>query len=175
MENLQTASVSAPTPSPGSARPTFLTVLCILTFIGSAWGIIGNVRNYLGANTASQLISAATEESRQELQKSGDEGSKVADTVLNSLGDMANPANIKKAAIFAIVASVLTLIGGFLMFQLKKTGFYTYVLGTVIGIVGPFVAFGTGGNIFGLIISSAMAFFGILFVVLYALNLKYLK
>ena len=24
------------------ARPTFLTVLCILTFIGSAWGMIGN-------------------------------------------------------------------------------------------------------------------------------------
>jgi len=33
------------------ARPTFLTVLCILTFIGSAWGIIGN---FVGAN--SQII-----------------------------------------------------------------------------------------------------------------------
>ena len=28
-------------------RPTFLTVLCILTFIGSAWGALGN---FVGAN-----------------------------------------------------------------------------------------------------------------------------
>lgn len=29
-------------PAGSGERPTFLTVLCILTFIGSAWGAIGN-------------------------------------------------------------------------------------------------------------------------------------
>ena len=174
MENLQTGSVSAPAPAPGSARPTFLTVLCILTFIGSAWGIIGNIQRYLTANTTAQFVSAATQEGREELQKSGDEGSKVANSILSGMDAMLNPANVKKAAIFGIVASVLTLLGGFLMFQLKKTGFYTYLVGTVVGIIGPFVAF-SGAGVMGILTSSVMAFFGILFVVLYALNLKYLK
>jgi|KBSMisStaDraftv2_1062788.scaffolds.fasta_scaffold00027_8 hypothetical protein len=173
MENVQTGTVSAPTPS-GPARPTFLTVLCILTFIGSTWGIISGITGYLTANTMSQMVSAATEESRQEIQKSGDEGSKVANSILDSVNAMMNPAAKKKAALFGIVASVLTLLGGFLMFQLKKTGFYTYALGTLVGIIGPFVAF-SGAGFMGIVTSSVMAFFGILFVVLYGLNLKYLK
>ena len=28
-------------------RPTFLTVLCILTFIGSGWGLINNLGIYI--------------------------------------------------------------------------------------------------------------------------------
>src|SRR6476620_11062411 len=101
MENVQTVTVIPPTPS-GPARPTFLTVLCILTFIGSTWGIIGSITNYLTANTAAQIVSAATEESRQEIQKSGDEGSKVANSILDSVSAMMDPAAKKKAALFGI-------------------------------------------------------------------------
>ena len=170
MENLQTGSVTTPV---GPVRPTFLTVLCILTFIGSTWGIISNVRQYLTANTASALVSKAIEDSKTEIQKSGDEGSKTAESIMNSVNDALNPANLKKLAIYGGIASVLTLLGAFLMFQLKKNGFYIYVLGTLVGIVGTFMVF--GGNLIGMITGSAMSFFGILFVILYGLNLKHLK
>ena len=31
-------------------RPTFLTVLCILTFIGSGWGVLGSIFNFFTAD-----------------------------------------------------------------------------------------------------------------------------
>jgi len=170
MENLQTGSVTTPA---APARPTFLTVLCILTFIGSTWGVISNVRQYLTANTASALVNKAMEDSKSEIQKSSDEGSKTAESIMNSVSDALSSENLKKLAIYGGIASLLTLLGGLLMFQLKRSGFYLYVLGTLIGIVGTFMVFGS--NLVGMFTGGAMAFFGILFVILYALNLKYLK
>lgn len=39
-----------------SKRPTFLTVLCILSFIGGAWGIIGGVMN-MSAGAGTEALS----------------------------------------------------------------------------------------------------------------------
>ncbi len=39
----------------GPQRPTLLTVLCILTFIGSAWGVISNISSYMNADVSSQV------------------------------------------------------------------------------------------------------------------------
>jgi hypothetical protein len=68
-------------------------------------GYYGTYTNYLTANTAAQFVRS-TEESRQEIQKSGDEGSKVANSILDSVNAMMDPASKKKAALFGIVASV---------------------------------------------------------------------
>ena len=47
------------TTTKGMVRPTFLTVLCILTFIGSGFGILGALYNYGTADaTIAQLAEA---------------------------------------------------------------------------------------------------------------------
>ncbi|HRP55373.1 hypothetical protein [Agriterribacter sp.] len=155
-------------------RPVFLTVLCILTFIGSGWGIISGISGYLTANTTAGVAQAAMQDAREELEDEGNAGSRLAEKMLSGTSEMLQPANIKKSALFSIVASVFTLLGAILMFGLKKTGFYSYLLGTAIGIAGPFIAFG-GGNFVTIITSSAAAFTGILFVILYGLNVKHLR
>ena len=156
------------------ARPVFLTVLCILTFIGSGWGIISGISSYLTANTAAGVAQAAMQDAKEELENEGNTGSRLAEKMLSGTSEMLQPANIKKSALFSIVSSVFTLLGAILMFGLKKTGFYSYLVGTAIGIAGPFIAFG-GGNFLTIIASSAIAFIGILFVILYALNAKHLR
>ena len=156
------------------ARPVFLTVLCILTFIGSGWGIISGISSYLTANTAASVAQAAMEDAKEELENEGKAGSRLAEKMLSGTSEMLQPANIKKSALFSIVASVFTLLGAVLMFGLKKTGFYSYLLGTAIGIVGPFIAFG-GANFLTVITTSAVGFIGILFVILYGLNVKHLR
>jgi uncharacterized MnhB-related membrane protein len=64
------------------------------------------------------------------------------------------------------------LIGAIMMWNLRKIGFWIYVLGTVIGIVAPLIIY--SGNLIGAISSIGIGFFGVLFVVLYAINKKQL-
>lgn len=155
-------------------RPVFLTVLCILTFIGSSWGIISGITSYLSANATSGIAQAAMQDAREKIEDEDNAGSKFAEKILSGTSEMLRPENLKKSALFSIIASVFTLLGGILMFGLKKPGFYSYVLGTAIGIAGPFIAFG-GGNFLTILSSSFIAFIGILFVVLYGLNVKHLR
>lgn len=156
-------------------RPTFLTVLCILTFIGSGYGIFSGITGYFTADTAAGVTQAAMEDAKDEITgSSSDAGTKMAEKMLSGMSEMMNPENLKKNALFTLIASILTLIGAILMFQLKKPGFWMYVLGTIISVAAPFAIFGAG-NIISMGIALFAAFIGILFVILYALNLKYLK
>lgn len=171
MENFQT---NQPTVIQKPSRPVLLTVLCILTFIGSGWGIISGFTSYLSADATSGIAQAAMQDARDEITKEDNAGANIAEKILSGTSVMLQPENIKKSSMFGIVASVFTLLGGILMFGLKKTGFYSYILGTAIGIAGPFIAFG-GSSFITIISGSFIAFFGILFVILYGLNLKHLR
>ncbi len=157
-------------------RPTFLTVLCILTFIGSGWGIVSGFTSYASANLAAGISQTAMEDAQRELENSevSNSGTALANQMLSGMSEVLNPENIRKNALFSIVSAVFTLIGAVLMFRLSKTGFWLYVLGTLIGIAAPFIVYGPS-NFLTVISSSAIAFVGILFVVLYGLNLKHLK
>jgi len=57
--------------------------------------------------------------------------------------------------------------------MLFKKGFYLYIIGVIIGLVIPFYLY--GGNLIAVGISSVSGFFGLVFIALYALNLKSMK
>jgi hypothetical protein len=52
-------------------RNTFLTVLCILTFIGSGWGIIGSVIAYKAAGKTTQIFSDSSRLHKDSLGTTG--------------------------------------------------------------------------------------------------------
>jgi len=172
MDNVQhSAGVPA-----GPQRPTLLTVLCILTFIASGWGIISSISNYMNADISSQIAGTALDTAKEEISKESDNAgaSKMAEKVISGASEMLNPANIKKNALFSILANILTLGGAFLMFQLRKMGFWVYVAGTGIAIITPLVVYGAS-NLMSIGMTAVVGFFGILFAVLYSLNLKYMR
>ncbi len=157
-------------------RPTFLTVLCILTFIGSGWGVISSTMGYFAANSQAAVVETARKNADESLKNAaaGNESySKIAEQMTNSLSFL-SPENLKNSALAGIGGAILCLLGAFMMWKLKKTGFYSYVAGTLVGIIAPIMIFGMG-NIFALGTTIFVSFFGILFVVLYGLNLKYMK
>lgn len=160
---------------PARSRPTFLTVLCILTFIGSGWGLISASMQYLTANAQAAAMTTATQQASKEISKSGSssEGAKIANEMINSMASVFTPETVKKSALAAIAAALLCLAGAVMMWQLKKTGFYLYVLGTLIGIVTPLLLFGS--NLLAMGMSIIIGFFGVLFVILYGVNLKHMK
>ncbi|PWT99534.1 MAG: hypothetical protein C5B52_10435 [Bacteroidetes bacterium] len=171
MENYATSPVITPAPQ----RPVLLTILCILTFLGSSWGIIGGFTNYITADTASQIAQKAIDDARERADvSSNSEGARITDKVTNALEETLKPENIRVNAIFKVISCILNIIGAFLMIKLMRAGFWVYVLGTLVGVVGVFTAYGVH-SIVGLFLSSGATFVGILFVVLYSLNLKVLK
>lgn len=172
MENYLTSLETPPPSKP--VRPTFLTVLCILTFIGSGLAIFNGISTYLTADTAADITRAAMQDAQDKIQSSDDSGARMAEKMLSGVSDVLKPENLKKSALFSIAASVFTLVGGILMFQLKKPGFWIYVAGTVISIAAPIVIYGAN-NLLSMLSTMGAAFIGILFVVLYAINLKYLR
>jgi hypothetical protein len=155
-------------------RPVFITVLCILTFIGSSWSIINQGIKYFTANSQAAVISKIKEKANGDLQKNHNPGkdSRLAIKMVNSL--TTSPENIRKGALAGIVAAVLCLAGAYMMWNLKKTGFYLYVAGTLTGIISPFIIIG-GSNFISIIWSVVIGFVGLLFVILYGVNLRYMK
>ncbi len=204
-------------------RSTFLTVLCILTFIGSGWGLFSAVTAY---NTAERTIAVFTNSnmSNKDISKAkmdtlimapstdtnptgqvndhlkdsiaGDNnlevaednsnksevdttsasyetGRSFADKMRNNVMDMLSVSKMKHSAMGSFVAALFTLAGAFFMWRLRKNGFYLYILGVVIGIVVPFYIF--SGNLLAIGLASFSSFFGLIFVALYALNLKSMK
>lgn len=136
-----------------AARPTFLTVLCILTFVGSGFMIlIYLVMSFMPAGMADMM-------QEQIAQTMGEEkAEELAAFMVASL----------RMAPYALLLSIASLAGAILMFRLRRTGYFLYVAAQVILVVLPLM-FCAQSSILG------SAFWALLFIVLYGLNWKALK
>ena len=86
-------------------RPTFLTVLCILTFIGSGLGVLFNLLGIFGLGALTGFLA-----------KYG--GADIDSGILNP--------------ILMLIFSAGSLYGAIMMWSLKKLGFYLYVAAQVL-------------------------------------------
>jgi hypothetical protein len=109
-----------------------------------------------------------------EQQGSNEPGADIANKMLAGARELSDPVKIKKNALFGLMAAAITLGGAFLMFQMNRKGFWLYVLGTGITVVAPFLVFGAA-NFIGVLMGAVSGFIGIVFCVLYAMNLKHMS
>lgn len=155
-------------------RSSFLTWLCILTFIGSGWAIASCIWSYTTAPKISTMFSQNVEMKKDSvLQKDTvaiDKHAAFEGKIKASFSKILKEDNIRKTAIDGFIAALLTLTGALFMWHLKKEGFYIYILGVVFGILVPFYIF--GNNLIAVGASAFANFFGLVFIALYALNLK---
>ncbi len=158
-------------------RPSFLTWLCILTFIGSGWAIVSHIWSYTTAAKTSTMFSQNVDIKKDStLQKDtatiaiDKKHSSLEGNIKASFSKILQEDNIRKIAIGGLIAALLTLTGALFMWHLKKQGFYIYILGVVVGILVPFYIF--GNDLIAVGASSFANFFGLVFIALYALNLK---
>ena len=146
-------------------RSQFLTLLCILTFIGCALSLFDAVVSLVQTNAASEtpyIERTYTPEQRKQIPKQYFED--------RSSGDESAPTDPDRVRLLSIAQfpyALLTLIGALLMFRLRRVGFWVYVAGVAVGLVLPEVLVG-----FGALNTSFGVFFSILFAGLYWLNLR---
>ncbi len=157
-------------------RSDFLTVLCVLTFLGSGMGILNSLTNYVNADVLSEIAHEAidlTKEKVDEKVASG-EGKKLAEKVISGASAMLDPEKLKQNYLLGFISNLVTLGGAILMFRLRKIGFWLYVAGTVVLVATPLIIFGAS-NLLSLGLTLGFGIVGILFIVLYSLNLKQLQ
>lgn len=155
-------------------RPTFLTVLCILSLLGGLWGTWEGIKNAFtnAPQEAVEEARTAIEEAMTQVQGSG------ADFAVKMMEDglaMAEQAaaNAVPLGYIGLITSVLGLVGVWLMWNLKKNGFYLYTVASLAGLVLPFMYLGFSSM--GLLSLGFGGLLTVLFIVLYALNLKHMN
>jgi type III secretory pathway component EscR len=153
-----------------SLRPTCLTVLCILTFIGSGWGIYKGISGYYSADTAAGIVAEA--QNKIDDQMGGQDQPAFYKNMMGNMFSSMSPSNIRKSSIVMLVSSLLTLAGALLMWGLRKIGYYLYIAGILVSIFVPMAIF--HGGMMGIMVGGISAFFGIIFIILYGVNVKYL-
>ena len=179
-------------------RPTLLKVLCILTFIGSSWLILTNIWAFTTAPKTARMVSSLKSKTEnnsttkvdslnagnsdtfntkntgsQKKNMGNAKGFFFREKMMSSVSKIMTEENIRKNALGAILAALITLTGAILMWQLKRIGFYLYITGTLIALSVPFFLYGI--NILSIGIAFFSGFFGVIFIALYALNIRSLR
>jgi hypothetical protein len=157
-------------------RPWFLTLLCYLTIFASSYMLVSSVSALSDLDQTTKLLSQSIEEASVMFESAFSADPATAEKVGEALGQIAagnTRSNMRDHHVFNMINNLLTLLGASLMLRLRKRGFHLYVLGNLIGIAAPLLVFGSG-NFLGFAFSFSTAFFGGLFVLLYALKIKYM-
>ncbi len=153
-------------------RPTFLKTLCILTFIYSSFTIITNFATALNPETTYNMIVSKKriiENPKNQGSHSKDSSSNFSKKIIATLSGFTID-KIRQSAIGNIISSLFCFIGAFLMWKLKRFGYYVYIFGTIAAVSIPFYLF--GNNFIGEFSTAAAGFFGALFIIFYGMNLK---
>lgn len=137
-----------------------------------AWGIFSGVQNITRDQT--EVLEKARESMEQARADLGDQAEGLAGRMMDSAMEMTEraAANAKSIGISNILLSLLSLFGVWQMWNLRKNGFWIYVLAGVAGLIVP-IAF-LGGSMMALASVGLGGFFTLLFIILYAVNLKYM-
>jgi hypothetical protein len=155
-------------------RPTFLTVLCILTFIGSGMGIFNSISSYRNAEMTVGITNDVIDKAMDDVEDQLSDGDDAAflSEMMGAVSEGLTVENVKNLGIANGIGSLLTLIGAILMWSLDKQGFWLYLFGTIMAIIDPVMIY---EGLLGMMAGGGAAFLGIIFCVLYYLNIKHLK
>lgn len=152
--------------------PIFLKVLCILTFVGAGLGLLGGLYNMLMFDSVMKQL-----EQTQSILNDSPFGS------FNGIIEATKKWGMLSYSLTTL-GNALCIVGALMMWKLKKVGFFTYVVGELMPLVGSILlvnAMGDSGSGSGIFAFSGMigvviaGIFYLAFIIMYAVNLKHLK
>jgi hypothetical protein len=158
-----------------SKRPTFLTVLCIITFAVSAYYVFdGFLTIFVSKSFDPSQWEAISEQVEEAMQGADPGAAQVMETIMQAVSETTTRAinHATSLGIVTLIVALLSAYGAFLMFNLRKIGFTIYTAAKIVGIVVPMVLLGF--NLLTIIIYSFAAVVGLIFIILYAVNRKHM-
>ena len=148
-------------------RPQFITVLCILSFVGIAFSLIGGIMNYF---TYSTLASTGDLFQGMGVTEGGEQMGEAMNSMASMLG--MDYGKMATSALIQALLNIPILIGVLLMWKQKKMGFYVYC---VFELIQPLLPLALGLGLVGGIMATVGIIFAILFIILYGVNLKHMS
>jgi len=155
-------------------RPTFLTVLCILTFVWSGgYGILNQTYQYLTFEKTYPGKAAQFSELLEQMEDAGNDSGMMYESIQMSQYVLEKTAvNLDMISLTNIFFAILSVLGAFLMFRMQKNGFYLYAGANLFWMLVPVALIGTEIGMTAIISTIAIA---VLFIILYGVNLKHME
>jgi len=154
-------------------RPTLLTVICILSFIAGAFGLWSGFQNAF-TDAPQRELEEAKAQSQEMREQFGDSNPMMTAMMEDSIRIQENlVAHAKSIGYSGLVLNLIGVLGVWLMWNLKKNGFWIYLLSTVGGVVSGLLIM-TGGWMANLSLGIGILI-SLVFVILYAVNLKHMR
>ena len=153
-------------------RPTFLTILCFLTFMSAVSGLWTQSERLWNPGITADKTRETFEAVRENLDRQGSTAeAKTMDKMFEAIIEQTTPENIKTGAIIMLIFESLSLYAAYLMWNLQRRGFYLYLGGMAVAFLAPLLMI---GGWMGAITAMAGVFFSIFMAFLYAVNLKHM-
>lgn len=138
-------------------RPAFLTVLCILTFVGAGLALFYCLIAWIGISAAENLMDSFG-------------NSDIPDEAMNGF------RWFKIMLLAGLIGSLLNIFGAIVMMLMRKWGFYIYVIGQALPLVIMiYLILSNSQDQFSLAGLIILSIFPVGFIVMYGLNYKYLR
>jgi len=149
-------------------RSTFLTVLCILSFINGGVNIIFNIPSLLMPNTMESYVDAIKQAQSVNDKNAPPFSAEMMSNVIEILERMAT--HWSSMILSTILLAVMSVIGVWMMWNFKKAGFLFYATAQVLWTIMPFIFLGTNTLVVLAVLFSGI--FTLAFFILYGLQLK---
>lgn len=159
------------TPVPRT-RPTLLTVLCILSFIAGAWAVISGLMS-LTASPDTEALRQQMDQAMEGVEELGDDSPMAGFAQGMAEQAMKAAEAARPMGIANMIIALISIFGVWQMWNLKKTGFWIYVLASVAGLAVPMIFL--GGGLLAVMSVGVGGFISLIFIILYALNLKHMS
>jgi hypothetical protein len=157
-------------------RPTFLTVLCIITFAVSAYYIFdGLLTIFVAESFDTGQWQTIMDQMNQALDEADPQSAKFLESFMGAVSETIE-RSINHATTLGLASLLVALIsayGSYLMFQMKRMGFSIYTGAKILGLMVPMVILGF--NVVTIIAYSFAAFIGLIFIIMYGVNRKYMS
>ncbi len=157
-----------------NARPTFLTVICIISFCFLGLNIINSFNSLLFSSFFSSFynhIQDGFEMALNEAEATNPASVIFLESMFTAILKLFDVLPL--LAGLGIVLSLLALAGVILMWKLNKNGFYLYSAAKAILVFLPIILIGY--NFLSVIITISYFIGAALFITMYGLNLKAMK
>jgi hypothetical protein len=155
-------------------RPTFLTIICIICFVGIGFFIVQNLFILALSTIGQSLFTFAKENleiSLQQASSTNPAATPFLEYIFNTLLRLINILPIFSGLM--ILCFIMSLGGVFLMWNMKKTGFYLFITAAIILCILPTLLLGL--NLVSVAMSIPFFVGGSIFITLFALNFKVLN
>lgn len=158
-------------------RPVLLTVLCALSF---AYGVVILLNGFINAFTElperNMDLVKAEHAARLDEAASADPTDQLTRTLLRK-GIALDESIVQQSRTLGhywIAIAVASLTGVTLMWMLRRIGFWLYAIASTASVLVKFIYFG-GDNLLASVISYVSVVFAVVFLLLYASQLKHMR